>query len=91
MKKDSYIKQWLEDFWGIFTHELKLIFSDSGVMVIFFLAGLAYPILYNFMYLNGVLSETPALQAAGSRARSMPRENAPSDIIVSMSMRRRTS
>ena len=59
MKKDSYIKQWLEDFWGIFTHELKLIFSDSGVMVIFFLAGLAYPILYNFMYLNGVLSETP--------------------------------
>ena len=41
MKKDSYIKQWLEDFWGIFTHELKLIFSDSGVMVIFFLAGLA--------------------------------------------------
>lgn len=59
MKKDSYIKQWLEDFWGIFTHELKLIFSDSGVMVIFFLAGLAYPVLYNFMYLNGVLSETP--------------------------------
>lgn len=59
MRKDHYIKLWLKDFWGIFTHELKLIFSDSGVMVIFFLAGLAYPILYNLMYLNGVLSETP--------------------------------
>lgn len=99
MKKDSYIKQWLEDFWGIFTHELKLIFSDSGVMVIFFLAGLAYPILYNFMYLNGVLSETPIAVVDNAdcsasrrlRARSMPRENAPSDIIVSMSMRRRSS
>lgn len=48
-----------EGLLGNFTHELKLIFSDSGVMVIFFLAGLAYPILYNLMYLNGVLSETP--------------------------------
>ena len=59
MKKDSYISTWFRDFWGIFTHELKLIFSDSGVMIIFFLAGLAYPLLYNVMYLNGILNETP--------------------------------
>lgn len=44
---------------GNFAHELKLIFSDSGVMVIFFLAGLAYPVLYNLMYMNGILNETP--------------------------------
>ena len=59
MKKNSYARMWFQDFWGIFTHELRQIFTDSGVMVIFFLAGLAYPILYNFMYLNGILNETP--------------------------------
>ncbi len=59
MKKKTYFGSWLLDFWEIFTHELKLIFSDSGVMVIFFLAGLAYPLLYNVMYLNGILNETP--------------------------------
>ncbi len=59
MKKKTYFGSWLLDFWEIFTHELRLIFSDSGVMVIFFLAGLAYPLLYNVMYLNGILNETP--------------------------------
>jgi hypothetical protein len=40
-------------------NELHLIFSDWGVMIIFFLAGLLYPLLYNLMYLNGVMSDTP--------------------------------
>lgn len=59
MRRDSYIRRWFKDIWDIFTHELRLIFSDSGVMVIFFLAGLAYPIVYNIMYLNGILNDTP--------------------------------
>lgn len=59
MKKDSYIKLWFNDFKELFAHELRLIFTDSGVMIIFFLAGLAYPLLYNVMYLNGILNETP--------------------------------
>ena len=57
--KDNYIKSWLRDFWGIFGHELRTIFSDGGFLIIFFFAGLAYPILYNLIYKNGVLEDTP--------------------------------
>jgi len=56
---NSFIKTWLRDWWNILCHELKQIFSDGGVMLIFFVAGLAYPLLYNVIYLNGILSETP--------------------------------
>lgn len=59
MRKDSYIKLWFKDFWRILGHELHLIFTDSGVMIIFFLAGLAYPILYNVIYMNGNVNDTP--------------------------------
>lgn len=57
--KDNYIKSWLRDFWGVFGHELRTIFSDGGFLIIFFFAGLAYPILYNLIYKNGVLEDTP--------------------------------
>ena len=57
--KNTYAKTWIKDFWGIFCHELRQIFSDSGVLLIFLVAGLAYPLLYNLVYLNGILSETP--------------------------------
>lgn len=59
MKRQSYARTWFRDVWEIFANELRLIFTDSGVMVIFFLAGLAYPVVYNIMYLNGILNETP--------------------------------
>ena len=59
MANKGYIKTWLRDWWDIFCHELKQIFSDGGVLLIFFVAGLAYPLLYNVVYLNGILSETP--------------------------------
>ncbi len=57
--KASYAKTWIKDFWGIFCHEFRQIFSDSGVLLIFLVAGLAYPLLYNVIYLNGILSDTP--------------------------------
>ncbi|MBR4757071.1 MAG: ABC transporter permease [Bacteroidales bacterium] len=56
---EKFIKTWLRDWWDILCHELKQIFSDGGVMLIFFVAGLAYPLLYNVVYLNGILSDTP--------------------------------
>lgn len=59
MAKEGFIKTWLRDWWDIFCHELKQIFSDGGVLLIFFVAGLAYPLLYNVVYLNGILSDTP--------------------------------
>ena len=57
--KNGFIKTWLRDWWDIFCHELKQIFSDGGVMLIFFVAGLAYPLLYNVVYLNGIVNDTP--------------------------------
>ena len=36
----------------VFTRELKRIFTDSGVMLIFFIATLAYPLIYKAMYYN---------------------------------------
>ena len=56
---ERYSKVWIRDWWAIFCHELKQIFSDGGVLLIFLVAGLIYPLLYNVVYLNGIVSETP--------------------------------
>ena len=59
MKRLTYIGRWLSDWYAIFTNELRHIFSDSGVMVIFFLAGLAYPVIYGLVYSNGTVDDMP--------------------------------
>lgn len=59
MALKTFIKDWFRDFREIATHEFRQIFSDKGVMLIFFVAGLFYPILYNIVYRNGVLEDTP--------------------------------
>jgi len=56
---NGYIRQWFKDMWGIFTHELKDIFRDGGVMIIFTIGALGYPLLYSLIYHNGVLEDTP--------------------------------
>lgn len=55
----GYLKKWFADALSVCRHELKRISSDSGVMVIFLVAGLGYPLLYNCIYHNGVLEDTP--------------------------------
>lgn len=50
---------WLKDALGIFNHELRNILHDGGVMIIFVVAGFLYPILYNYVYRNGILEDTP--------------------------------
>jgi len=57
--KDTYIKQWFSDVWGIFCHELKTIWGDGGFLIIFFVAGFGYPLLYNLIYSHGILEDTP--------------------------------
>ena len=44
--------QWIKvkETWWVFVNELRRVFRDPGVVVIFFVATLAYPILYNFIY-----------------------------------------
>jgi len=56
---NTYIRNWFSDMWGIFCHELKTIFNDGGFLIIFFVAGFGYPILYNFIYSKGILEDTP--------------------------------
>ena len=76
-ERKTYLGRWFEDFKGICGHELKQIFSDWGVMLIFFVAGLLYPLLYNVVYLNGVLNDTPIAvvdEAACSDSRRYIRE-----------------
>lgn len=77
MEKNGYIRTWVRDWLEIFSHEIREIFHDGGVMLIFFVAGLAYPLLYNLVYLNGILSETPVAivdEAACSDSRRFIRE-----------------
>ena len=57
--KQSYIHTWLHDAWEIAHHEFRSIFRDGGVLLIFFVAGLAYPLLYNVIYSNGILEDSP--------------------------------
>ncbi|MBQ3440075.1 MAG: ABC transporter permease [Bacteroidales bacterium] len=75
--KESYVKNWLRDALGIFNLELRNILHDGGVMIIFVVAGFLYPILYNFVYKNGILEDTPIAvvdDAACSDTRRMIRE-----------------
>lgn len=49
----------MSDLWMVLTHELKTIFADGGFLIIFIVAGFGYPLLYNLIYKNGVLEDTP--------------------------------
>ncbi|MBQ9712074.1 MAG: ABC transporter permease [Bacteroidales bacterium] len=76
-KRETYARTWLKDFCYLACNELKQIFSDGGVMLIFFVAGLLYPLLYNVVYLNGILNDTPIAvvdEAACSESRRYIRE-----------------
>ena len=55
----GYFKTFWSDFKRLFREEFKAVFTDSGVIVIFFLAGLGYPLLYNMIYANGNLEDVP--------------------------------
>lgn len=59
MKEISFVRTWFRDWYDIFIHELRLIFTDAGAMVIFFVGGLLYPVLYNLIYMNGTVDEMP--------------------------------
>ena len=57
--KNGYIRGWFSDVLHIFNMELRQILHDGGVMIIFIAAGFFYPILYNIVYKNGILEDTP--------------------------------
>lgn len=53
--------QWLKiaDIGTVFLNELRRIFTDFGVIVIFFIATLVYPILYKAIYWNERIENIP--------------------------------
>ncbi len=53
--------QWLKfkEAGFVFVDELRRVFRDPGVLVIFILAGIAYPILYNFIYWKDNVENVP--------------------------------
>lgn len=67
----------IRDALDIFNLELRNILHDGGVMIIFIAAGFLYPILYNFVYKNGILEDSPVAvvdNADCSDSRRMIRE-----------------
>ena len=61
MAHHIYRHLWLQtlDTYNVFTSELKRIFRDPGVMVIFIVATLAYPFLYKGIYWNEQITDIP--------------------------------
>ncbi|MEG0519504.1 MAG: ABC transporter permease, partial [Bacteroidales bacterium] len=55
----QYIKDGITETVNIFMGECRNIFKDSGVILIFFVAGLAYPVLYNYVYYNESVHDIP--------------------------------
>ena len=45
--------------WNVFVNELRRIFKDPGVTVIFIVATLAYPLIYKAVYWNEQINDVP--------------------------------
>lgn len=63
-KKEKYssqnsVKSVLKGIWHNFVHELKTTFRDRGVVIMFILGPLVYPLLYCTMYFNENLVNVP--------------------------------
>lgn len=58
-ERKTFIGKWLQNWYDIALHELKMIFSDGGVLIIFFIGGLLYPVLYNLIYQKGSVDDMP--------------------------------
>lgn len=55
----NYLKDGLKDLYWVCVNEFKTIFKDTGVILIFFVAGVLYPLLYNGIYRNEAVYELP--------------------------------
>ena len=55
----KYIANWIKELGEIWSSELKRIFSDGGVLLMFFGATLIYPLIYGICYNPEVLKNIP--------------------------------
>jgi len=59
MKLFQTIIQSLKDIYEVFTLELRRIFTDGGVMLIFFVGSLLYPLIFGAIYKHECVRELP--------------------------------
>ena len=55
----TYMLTSMADTWDVFVGELKRVFRDPEVLLIFVVAGLAYPFIYNLIYYKNVIEDVP--------------------------------
>lgn len=53
------LTQNLQDIWNVFSAEVRRIFTDRLVMLVFFVATIIYPLIFCFIYLNEVVEDLP--------------------------------
>lgn len=49
----------LQDIWDVFSAEVRRVFSDRLVMLVFFIATVLYPLIFCCIYLNEVVVDLP--------------------------------
>lgn len=49
----------LQDIWGVMCFELRIIFTDLGVILLFYVASLLYPLLFAAIYTNETVTNVP--------------------------------
>jgi ABC-2 type transport system permease protein len=55
------MKKLLLDIYYVWINELKVVFRDPAVILLFFIVPLAYPVLYSFIYNNEVAHEVKVI------------------------------
>lgn len=67
------MKKLLLDIYYVWINELKVVFKDEAVILLFFIVPLAYPVLYSFIYNNEVAHEVKVVVVDDSNS-SLSRE-----------------
>lgn len=68
MKLLNSLTSYLSGVAEVCTRELRRVFSNSGVLLIFFVAGLGYPILFNLIYEKENLENIPVAVVDDSKS-----------------------
>jgi len=55
------MKKFIVDIYYVWWNEMKLIFRDPAIILLFFIVPLVYPVLYAFMYNNETVHEVKAI------------------------------
>lgn len=55
----TYWRDTFDDWWFIFRRELRVVFTDAGVLLFFILVPLFYPLLYSAIYTTEVIRDVP--------------------------------